>query len=445
MESAAPRETKVSLARSLRLGHVILLAVSSVTPASSVVVILPVVLFSLSWGAPVAFLVAGLLCVPLAYCYSSLGRRFPSAGGEYAFARRFFGSGVARATWTATMVGLTLAVAAMIQGAARLLAGILGPGTEIWSAVAICVAIALVAPQHVRRGAWVTSVMLLIEIVAVLGIVAVGVVGFATSGSSVESCTRAAGLSLANLDPGHVLAYVAVAYFALAGFGSAVILGEEDLDSGRLAARAVGWTLALTFALEFMPLMALLLGNWCGPVPPDGGSGLLTALPAFQASPVLEAGVLATAAIACVNAAIAIAMLGARIVYAAARDQLLPGPGANALSRLRESTRAPVTATILVVSAAALAALLPADRVIAVASAALMIPPAVVAASRLAWTDGPGGALRRWLPPCIALMALSLVAGFGVIEDPWAFAVPAAAWLVGLGYDRWSRRSAGRD
>lgn len=444
MEPAAPRDTKPDLARSLRLGHVILLAISSVTPASSVVVILPVVLFALHWGAPIAFLVAVLVCVPLAYCYSSLGRQFPSAGGEYAFARRFFGSGVARATWTATMLGITLAIAAMIQGAARLLAGVLGPGTETWSAVAICAAVALIAPQHVRRGAWITSVMLFIEIVAVLGIVAVGIVGFLTSGSSVESCTSAARSSLASLEAGHVLAYVAVAYFALAGFGSAVILGEEDLDSGRLAARAVGWTLALTFALEFVPLMALLLGSWCGPVPPDDGSGLLTALPAFSSSPALESAVLTTAAIACANAAIAIAMLGARIVYSAARDDLLPGPGARTLSRLRERTRAPMAATILVVSAAGLAALLPAERVIAVASAALLIPPAIVAASRLAWKDGPAGPFRRWLPPAIALLALALVAGFGISEDPWAFAVPAAAGLVGLGYDRWSRRTARR-
>lgn len=440
MEPASPRDTKTDLARSLRLGHVILLAISSVTPASSVVVILPVVLFALHWGAPIAFLVAVLVCVPLAYCYSSLGRQFPSAGGEYAFARRFFGAGIARATWTATMLGITLAVAAMIQGTARLLADILGPGTELWSAVALCAAVALIAPQHVRRGAWITSVMLFMEIAAVLGIVALGIVGFVTSGSSVESCGSAARTSLASLDPGHVLAFVAVAYFALAGFGSAVILGEEDLDSGRLAARAVGWTLGLTFALEFAPLMALLLGNWCGPVPPDDGSGLLTALPGFSSSPALEIAVLAAAAIACANAAIAIAMLGARIVYSAARDDLLPGPGAHALGRLRESTRAPLAATILVVSAAGVAALLPAAHVIAVASAALLIPPAVVAASRLAWKEGPADALRRWFAPGVALLALCLVAGFGMIENPWAFAVPAGAWLVGLGYDRWSRR-----
>jgi amino acid transporter len=221
VESAAPRDTRPTLARALRLGQVIRLSISSVTPASSVVVILPIVLFSLNWGAPIALLAAGLLCIPLASCYSSLGRQFPSAGGEYAFARRFFGSGIARATWATTIIGVTLAVAAMIQGAAHLLVGVLGPGTETWSALALCAVVAVVAPQHVRRGARITSAMLFIEIVAVIGITAVGVVGFLNSGASIESCAGVARSSLAHLDGGQVLAFIAVAYFALAGFGSA--------------------------------------------------------------------------------------------------------------------------------------------------------------------------------------------------------------------------------
>jgi len=444
VEPRAPQDREPRLARALRLGQVVRLSISSVTPASSVVVILPVVLFTLGWGAPIALLAAGLLCVPLAFCYSSLGRRFPSSGGEYTFARRFFGPGVARATWATTIVGVTLAVAAMLHGGAHLLVGVLGPGTETWSAIALCAIVAVVAPQHVRRGARITSVMLLIEIVAVLGITAVGVIGFLNSGTSVESCAVVARTSLLALDGGQVLAFIAVAYFALAGFGSAVILGEEDLDSGRLAARAVGWTLALTFALEFAALMALLLANWCGPNPPHGEAGLLTALSGFESSPALQAAVLVSAAIACLNAAIVIAMQGARIVYSAAREDLLPARAARSLRRIREGSQAPAAATILVVTAAGLAALLlPAERVIAVASAALIVPPAAVAASRMAWRGGPGGPFGRWVAPGGALLALGLVAGFGIAADPWAFAVPVIAWLVGLGYDRWTGNGIG--
>jgi len=95
---------------------------------------------------------------------------------------------------------------------------------------------------------------------------------------------------------------------------------------------------------------------------------------------------------------------------------------------------------LVVASAGVTAALLPADRVIACASAALLVPPAIVAASRVAWRSGPSRVLGRWVAPCIALLALALVAAFGVQADPWAFAVPAVTWLAGLGYDRWSRR-----
>ncbi|CAI9393091.1 APC family permease [Microbacterium sp. T2.11-28] len=445
MDAAGPQApspgTGAELARTLRLGDVIRLSVSSVTPASSVVVILPAILFSLHWGAPVALLLAGLLCVPLASCYSSLARQFPSAGGEWAFARRVIGSGVARATFTTTLVGAILAIAAMLQGAAQLLAGILGTGGELWTALVLAAVVAVVAPQRVLHGARITSVLLYIEIVAVLGITAIGIVAFADSGISLETCAGVALTSLASLEAGPLLASIAVAYFALAGFGSAVMLGEEDLGSGRLAARAVGWTLALTFALEFTALGGLLVGSWCGLSFPDGTGGLLHAVSAFDSSPPLQIAVLTSAAIACLNAAIVIAMQGARIVFAAARDGLLPDRPSRSLRRLRETSRAPLAATMLVVASAGVtAALLPADRVIACASAALLVPPAVVAASRVAWRSGPSRVLGRWVAPCIALLALALVTAFGVQADPWAFAVPAVTWLAGLGYDRWSRR-----
>lgn len=441
MPHPSPHGTGPALARSLRLGDVIRVSVSSVTPASSVVVILPAILFSLHWGAPIALLLAGLLCVPLAYCYSTLGRRFPSAGGEFAFARRVLGTGVARATFASTIVGAILAIAAMLQGAAQLIAGILGTGGEMWTALALGAVVAVVAPQRVRHGAQITSALLYVEIAAVLGITAIGVVGFLSSGTSLAACAGVARSSLADLDVGQLLASIAVAYFALAGFGSAVMLGEEDLASGRLAARAVGWTLAVTFALEFAALLGLLLGSWCGPALPDGTGGLLTAVSAFHSSPALQTAVLASAATACLNAAIVIAMQGARIVFAAARDGLLPARPARRLRRIRETTRAPVAATIFVVSAAGLtAALLPADRVIACASAALLVPPTVVAATRVAWRTGPSRVLGRWIAPCIALLALALVAGFGIHADPWAFAVPAVTCLAGFGYDRWKRR-----
>jgi hypothetical protein len=99
---------------------------------------------------------------------------------------------------------------------------------------------------------------------------------------------------------------------------------------------------------------------------------------------------------------------------------------------------------LLVSVAGAAALLLPGDRVITVASAALIVPPAVVAASRMAWSGGSSGVFRRWVVPGLALLALGRVAAFGVIADPWPFAVPAVAWLVGLGYDRWHRHRSAR-
>jgi amino acid transporter len=151
------------LAKELGLGEVVRLSVSSITPATGVVVILPATIVALQSGAPVALLAAGILCLPIAYCYSSL----------------------TCAAHRADHVGHPL------DGGPR-------PGRH----------------HGLRR-------------------LAVRQQWHVAGDVRVDRLASAAGL-----DASTVLAHTAIAYFALAGFGTAIVLSEEDTDNLDHRARA---------------------------------------------------------------------------------------------------------------------------------------------------------------------------------------------------------------
>jgi amino acid transporter len=434
------------LARDLSFGDVVRLSVSSITPASGVVVILPATIVALEWGAPVALLCAGVLCLPIAYCYASLGRAFPSAGAEYSFAHRFLGRGPAYATWLTTVAGVTLALAAILQGATWLLGGVLDATPSWWLLPMLAVIPVALAPQRVLRLARITSVILWTEIIALGGITTFGVAIFLRADTTLATCASFAAGSLAGLDVSAVLAHTAVGYFALAGFGTAIVLSEEDRDDGRSASRAVRWSLLVALGLEIVALVAILLALQCGPerATSDASAGtgaVLSELAALQGSTGLRVLLLGGAFIAAMNAAIVITMQVGRVVYSAAREGFIPAGGSRTLSRVNPATNTPVAATLVVICAAtAVGMLVPPERVVIGASAALMVPPAVVAASHLAWQCA--SPLRRATLrleralPLLALVGLGLVAVFAVGAHSQAFIVPAVTWILGLGLDR---------
>lgn len=436
-----------ALARDLSFGDVVRLSVSSITPASGVVVILPATILALQWGAPVALLAAGILCLPIAYCYANLGRAFPSAGVEYAFAARFLGPGSAHATWLTTVAGVTLALAAIIQGATWLLGGVLGVQPAWWWLPLLATVPIGLAPQRVLRLARITSLMLWTEIIALAGITAFGVTIFLRGGTSVGTCASGAAGSVASLEPGAVLAHTAIAYFALAGFGTALVLGEEDRDDGRSAARAVRWALLVALGLELVALLAILLALQCGPAgAPSGDAALLSDFAALQGSTPLRILLLGGAFIAALNAAIVITMQVGRVVYSAAREGFVPAGGSAPLGRVNPGTNTPIAATMVVILAAVGASIaLSPEALITGASATLMVPPAVVAVCHFAWQRGgtgfpaPAAGFARWVP-LVALAGLALVAFFALGAQPLAFAVPAVTWAAGLALSRMPAR-----
>jgi amino acid transporter len=78
-------EYRQELARSLTLRENILITLSTVTPASSVFIIIPSLIVGLAGGSVAAMVIAAFLAIFVGLCYAELSSRWPISGGEYTY------------------------------------------------------------------------------------------------------------------------------------------------------------------------------------------------------------------------------------------------------------------------------------------------------------------------------------------------------------------------
>src|SRR3954463_11406245 len=106
----AAEQYRQELSRSLSLRGNVLITLSAVTPASSVFIIIPAVLVAIGGASFVAFLIAAVVGIFMAFCYAELSSAFPIAGGEYSFVARVLG----KATGFALFLMNTLSIILII-------------------------------------------------------------------------------------------------------------------------------------------------------------------------------------------------------------------------------------------------------------------------------------------------------------------------------------------
>jgi amino acid transporter len=78
------KQYKQELERSIGEWNAVCITVSGISPIASVFIIAPVVFDQQGSGVLLSSLLAALICLGMALCYSELGSISPIAGGEYA-------------------------------------------------------------------------------------------------------------------------------------------------------------------------------------------------------------------------------------------------------------------------------------------------------------------------------------------------------------------------
>ncbi|RZM13072.1 MAG: APC family permease, partial [Sphingomonas sp.] len=221
--AAAPK-----LVRSLGVLGVLLLTLSVATPASSVFVIIPTMLQVAGTGAVWAMILAGLVCVATAFIYAELSSAYPVAGGEYVMVACTLGPMSGFAMLGVNVFNNLLFPPILGLGIADVLATLVPGLPAIPVALAIIAASTLIAVLQIRINAWVTGLFLVVELVAILVIVWLGLAETVRPFGAFlldPVMPHAGALVPASLSAIGVATSIAI--FALNGYGAAVYFGEE--------------------------------------------------------------------------------------------------------------------------------------------------------------------------------------------------------------------------
>ncbi len=337
-----------SFSRNMKMIGCLLITLSSVTPASSIFIVVPGVVEQAGSGALVSFALAAFISLLTAYVYAELSSAFPLTGGEYAIVGRTLGPLAGFIILGLNLVVLLLNISVVALGLGSYIGAIL-PGTSpVHDGLACVVFTTLCAILNVRTNALITGAFLALELIA---LVVVTVLGFLSPARSWVSLVAhpvfldAAG-HLAPAGIGVIGLATSVAIFAFYGYGNAVYLGEETHDAPRQIARAVLWALVISVVSQALPLAAALHGA------PDlaamfssdtmfgdfvrnrGGAGLGVAINL-------------AVALAIVNADIAVVVLVSRMLFSSGRDAVWAAPVNQALTLVHKRFGSPWAATLV--------------------------------------------------------------------------------------------------
>jgi basic amino acid/polyamine antiporter, APA family len=265
------------------------------------------------------WIIGGVVSLVGALCYAELAAAYPSAGGEYHFLSRAFGS---RAGFLCAWSRLTVIQTGSIAILAFLVgdyAGSIGWGANPpgWaSAVIAAVVVVLLTALNVaglRQGTRMQYALTTLEILALLAIITAGIVSLvsvngATVSPAAASHTATSGLSLAFI-------FVLLTF---GGWSEAAYLSAEFHDGRRGVVRTLGWGLAVITLLYLLTNAAYLLALGLGGVAQSTAvaADVMRKTIGEWGAVVVSLGVI----VAALSSANATMITGARSNYALGRD-----------------------------------------------------------------------------------------------------------------------------
>lgn len=442
------------LSRALTMRENMLITLSSVTPASSVFIIVPAILLGVGGASVMTMLIAAIAAVFVGACYAELSATYPVTGGEYTWAARLLGRPIGFATFLLSLVSGILIIAVIALGTGEYLGAAWSGLDGTWVGIVVIVATTAVAVLDIRTNAWVTGVFLAIEMLAVITLTVLGIFHPERGVGAFFDAQTMGAHGLHGVGVSAVIALLPVALFAFNGYGAAVYYVEETKDANRTIGRVILVSLVVTALVEILPLAAVVVG---APSMSDllGSDAPMNYFLIERGGHTLNAVVSVGIAIAIINAVIAIIIQIARLVYASARDRSWPGPVDDVLGRIHPRFRSPANATVLVGFLAVLAGLfIPLSWLITATGASVAVVYLVVGCCALRLrrpgvTASRGFRMPWWpLPPVVLIAGMVYVCVQTVKDTPSQVAISVVTMAVGVVYyfgfihprrgDRWT-------
>lgn len=341
MTQAAP-----SFERSMKLIGALLITLSSLTPASSVFIIVPGIVQQAGTGALISFLAAAFVSVFVALVYAELSSAFPFTGGEYTMVGRVLGPFPGFIVLGVNLMVLLLNIAVVALGIGPYLAPIIGHVDPAWAALVSVIFTTLCALLNIRTNALITGVFLALEVLALVILAALGFLH--VERPLAPMFTAPVTLSGGALVPAGLTALGlagSASMFANYGFGNAIFLGEETHDATRHISRAVLLALLIGVLAQAVPLAAVLMGA------PDlkallGSETMFSDFVAQRGGPILSLVISLSVALSILNCNIAFVILVARLLFSTGRDRVWPDAANRALMRIHPRFKSPWVATL---------------------------------------------------------------------------------------------------
>lgn len=421
MKAAESEQYQQELSRSIGIWGNIAITLSAVTPASSVFIIIPLIITSVGTGSFTAMVLGAIVGVFMAFCWAELGAKFPIVGGDYSVIRHAFAGpakpfgGFVSFLSFALFVGSSIAFipAVIALGTADYLSVVWDVDTETAGAV-VCLLAAGIAILNIRVNAVVTGIFLAIELLA-LGIVTVlGLVHWERS--PVDFVTDPV---IGNGDAvtfSMILSLTAVSIFAYNGYSTPIFFAEETRGPSRNIARAILISLGVTVAAELIPMTAVLIGAPSINELTTGDQNPLNYFLLSTSNSTVNDIVSLAIVLAIFNAVIAIILEFGRALYSSGRDRAWPGPVNKWMSEINPRFQSPMIATaFLGILGAVLCLTVSLSDLIKFTGATLVANYALVALGALvgratgATSDSPYKMPFWPLPPLLAIGALVYV------------------------------------
>ena len=335
------------LTRSMKLFGALLITLSSLTPASSVFIIVPGIVTQAGTGALLSFCAAAAVSLMIALVYAELCSAFPLTGGEYAIVARVLGPFPGFIVLGVNLLVLLLNISVIALGIGPYLAPLFPGLSPSWAALGSVVFTTLCAILNLRTNALITGAFLALELVALFVLTGLGVLHHARPlGPMLTHPVVLEGTALLPASLRAVGLAGSASIFALYGFGNAIFLGEETHDAPAQISRAVLFALGVGFVTQIVPLAAVLTGarDLAGLF--ANGDGMFSAFVTDRGGAGLYEVISLCIALAIVNCNIAFAVLVARLLFSTGRDRVWPDACNRALLLIHPRFGSPWVATL---------------------------------------------------------------------------------------------------
>lgn len=334
------------LRRAIDLVGNIAITLSNITPASSVFIIIPVLLATVGSGTFLALVIAAVIGAGMGLCWAELGSTYTTAGGDYTIVRKVLGRAAGFVTLVLNGPVVAILIPAVIAlGMSQYLGVIFSSNPQVMAAIVLLISTGI-AVLGIRLNAVVTGVFLAAELIALIVVAVLGLVHVQQPVSELFSphifdTARGTALPI-----GTLLGGIAVAIFAYNGYASAMNFSEETEGPRNGIAKAILAALVVAVVAELVPTTLALLGapslqsftNAASPM-----QYLMTALGGSTLNTIVSLAI----AGAIFNAVIAILLQMGRILYSSGRDNAWPRPVSRALGSLHPTLHTPWLATIV--------------------------------------------------------------------------------------------------